>query len=120
VTITIVGDFADPLSFLASQRVEQISSLGLHEVHGDSRRGRGLSRRAVFRSRVPWRRMCRSQRHPAPNGCSLSPQRESNAPEVDQFVAGNELRFTSCGDYQFDEFVDGIRHHVLLARARAS
>jgi hypothetical protein len=33
MTITVVGDFADPLSFLASQRVEQISSLGLHEVH---------------------------------------------------------------------------------------
>lgn len=32
MTITLIGDFADPLSFLASQRVEQIASLGLHEV----------------------------------------------------------------------------------------
>jgi hypothetical protein len=32
VTITLVGDFADPLSFLASQRAELIRSLGLHEV----------------------------------------------------------------------------------------
>jgi hypothetical protein len=32
VTITIVGDFADPLSFLASQRAEHIRSLGLHQV----------------------------------------------------------------------------------------
>lgn len=31
--IGIVGDFSDPLSFLASQRVEQIKSLGLHQVH---------------------------------------------------------------------------------------
>ncbi|HVA59040.1 MAG TPA: hypothetical protein VNG13_00700 [Mycobacteriales bacterium] len=30
--VTIVGDFADPLSFLASQRADQIASLGLHEV----------------------------------------------------------------------------------------
>lgn len=30
--VTIVGDFADPLSFLASQRVEQLSSLGLIDV----------------------------------------------------------------------------------------
>lgn len=30
--ITIVGDFADPMSFLASQRVEQIRSLGLLDV----------------------------------------------------------------------------------------
>jgi hypothetical protein len=32
MTLTIVGDFADPLSFLASQRVEHIRSLGLHDV----------------------------------------------------------------------------------------
>jgi 2-hydroxychromene-2-carboxylate isomerase len=32
MTITVVGDFADPLSFLASQRVEQIRSLGVHDV----------------------------------------------------------------------------------------
>jgi hypothetical protein len=32
VTITLIGDFADPLSFLASQRVEHIRSLGLHDV----------------------------------------------------------------------------------------
>jgi hypothetical protein len=30
--VTVVGDFADPLSFLASQRVTQIVSLGLLEV----------------------------------------------------------------------------------------
>jgi hypothetical protein len=32
VTITIVGDFADALSFLATQRAEHIRSLGLHDV----------------------------------------------------------------------------------------
>ena len=32
MTITIVGDFADHLSFLASQRAEHIRSLGLHQV----------------------------------------------------------------------------------------
>lgn len=32
MNITLVGDFADPLSFLASQRVELFRSLGLHEV----------------------------------------------------------------------------------------
>jgi hypothetical protein len=32
VTITVVGDFADSLSFLASQRVEHIRSLDLHHV----------------------------------------------------------------------------------------
>lgn len=32
MTITIVGDFADPLSFLASQRAELIRSLDLHDV----------------------------------------------------------------------------------------
>lgn len=32
MSVLVVGDFADPLSFLASQRVEQIVSLGLHEV----------------------------------------------------------------------------------------
>ena len=32
MTITLVGDFADPLSFLASQRAEHIRSLGLHDV----------------------------------------------------------------------------------------
>jgi hypothetical protein len=32
VTITIVGDFADSLSFLASQRAEHIRTLGLHQV----------------------------------------------------------------------------------------
>lgn len=32
MTITIVGDFADALSFLASQRAEHIRSLGLHDV----------------------------------------------------------------------------------------
>lgn len=32
MTLTIIGDFADPLSFLASQRAEHIRSLGLHEV----------------------------------------------------------------------------------------
>lgn len=40
---TLIGDFADPLSFLASQRLEQIHSLGLHDiawlaVDGDRRR----------------------------------------------------------------------------------
>lgn len=30
--ITLVGDFADPLSFLASQRVAKIASLGVHRV----------------------------------------------------------------------------------------
>jgi hypothetical protein len=29
MSVTVVGDFADPLSFLASQRVEQLRSLGL-------------------------------------------------------------------------------------------
>lgn len=29
----VVGDFADPLSFLASQRVEQVTSLGLCRLH---------------------------------------------------------------------------------------
>lgn len=33
MTVTIIGDFADPLSFLASQRVEQLRSLGLLDVH---------------------------------------------------------------------------------------
>ena len=32
MTITIVGDFADSLSFLASQRAEHIRSLDLHDV----------------------------------------------------------------------------------------
>jgi len=32
MTITIVGDFADSLSFLASQRAEHLRSLGLHDV----------------------------------------------------------------------------------------
>lgn len=32
MTITIVGDFADPLSFLASQRTEHIRSLDLHDI----------------------------------------------------------------------------------------
>lgn len=32
MSVTVVGDFADPLSYLASQRVEQIRSLGLHTV----------------------------------------------------------------------------------------
>lgn len=32
MTVTVIGDFADALSFLASQRVEQITSLGLAEV----------------------------------------------------------------------------------------
>jgi hypothetical protein len=32
VTITIVGDFADSLSFLASQRAEHIRTLDLHQV----------------------------------------------------------------------------------------
>lgn len=36
MTITLVGDFADPLSFLASQRVEQITSLGLHEIRWEA------------------------------------------------------------------------------------
>lgn len=33
MTVTIVGDFADPMSFLASQRVEQLRSLGLLDVN---------------------------------------------------------------------------------------
>src|SRR5581483_10438013 len=40
--IVVFGDFADPLSFLASQRVEQIASLGLHDIEWlaiESRRG---------------------------------------------------------------------------------
>ena len=32
MTVTVIGDFADPLSFLASQRVAQIRSLGVHDV----------------------------------------------------------------------------------------
>lgn len=32
MALTLIGDFADPLSYLASQRVEQIRSLGLHDV----------------------------------------------------------------------------------------
>jgi hypothetical protein len=32
MTITVLGDFADPLSFLASQRAEHVASLGLHQV----------------------------------------------------------------------------------------
>jgi hypothetical protein len=32
MTLTLVGDFADPLSFLASQRIEQLRSLGLLDV----------------------------------------------------------------------------------------
>ena len=32
MSVLVIGDFADPLSFLASQRVEQVVSLGLHEV----------------------------------------------------------------------------------------
>lgn len=32
MTITIVGDFADPLSFLASQRAAHIRSLDLHDI----------------------------------------------------------------------------------------
>lgn len=33
MAITIVGDFVDPLSFLASQRAELIRSLDLHDIH---------------------------------------------------------------------------------------
>ena len=32
MSVLVMGDFADPLSFLASQRVEQIASLGLCDV----------------------------------------------------------------------------------------
>ena len=32
MTVTIIGDFADPLSFLPSQRIEQLHSLGRHDV----------------------------------------------------------------------------------------
>lgn len=32
MTVTLIGDFADPLSFLASQRIAQIRSLGMHDV----------------------------------------------------------------------------------------
>jgi hypothetical protein len=33
MNVTVVGDFADPMSFLASQRVEQITSLGLADIN---------------------------------------------------------------------------------------
>lgn len=32
MSVTVLGDFADPLSFLASQRVEQLSSLGAADI----------------------------------------------------------------------------------------
>lgn len=32
MTVTVVGDFADPLSYLASQRVEQLGSLGVCDL----------------------------------------------------------------------------------------
>lgn len=50
ITITVVGDFADPLSFLASQRVEQLASLGLVDVRWvavEADRGRPLAGRPL-------------------------------------------------------------------------
>jgi len=50
MTLTVIGDFADPLSFLASQRVEQIRSLGLHDVRWlavEADRGRPMGGRPL-------------------------------------------------------------------------
>ncbi len=72
MTITLVGDFADPLSFLASQRVEQIRSLDLHDVHWfavESDRERPMGGRPLQRALIE-----RAQRLAAPGEAVPAPE----------------------------------------------